>query len=215
MQIHCSDNEETTAERQSDFASSARPFRNCAASGVPLQVRLIDHQVRNAFAAILAAAPGHRQIHSLVHGASDYLTVVTQHPWLSLGEECDAVAAWLQEAAGHSPIVFDVFCDPRIRKLKVPGYLVHLLAENAVKHGSPGPGGVLCIDLKAAPLRSGAVRITVLNTGRLHRPSSTGLGLRLHACLRRVFAKSSFSLSQKGDAVSARLLIQHDHTDLY
>jgi len=85
-----------------------------------------------------------------------------------------------------------------------------MLVENAIKHGiSELPeGGVVRIEAAVAP--DGRLNVLVANTGTLRPPAEgSGLGLEnVKGRLRLIYGDAaSFSLSERGGMVEARLVL--------
>ena len=107
-------------------------------------------------------------------------------------------------------VTFDV--EPAAEKCQLPGFLIHPLVENAVKHGMTNNSGPLKICI-AARLREGGLLVEIANTGRLDTPkpqtngNGTQIGLRnVRERLAKVYPdKSSFSLRQDGDWIRATI----------
>jgi len=99
---------------------------------------------------------------------------------------------------------------PEAARAQVPPMLVQMLVENAIKHGiSELPeGGVVRIEAAVAP--DGRLNVLVANTGTLRPPAEgSGLGLEnVKGRLRLIYGDAaSFSLSERGGMVEARLVL--------
>ncbi len=66
--------------------------------------------------------------------------------------------------------------DPATEEFRVPGFLIHPLIENAIKHGMQTSALPLQIKMSAG-FRNGSLRLEVANTGCWSQPSATGLSL--------------------------------------
>jgi len=106
-------------------------------------------------------------------------------------------------------VTFDF--EPAAEKCQLPGFLVHPLVENAVKHGMTNNSGPLKICI-AARMRDGRLVVEIANTGRLDtRPQTNGggthIGLRnVRERLAKLYPdKSSFSLRQDGAWIRATI----------
>jgi two-component system, LytTR family, sensor kinase len=109
-------------------------------------------------------------------------------------------------------VTFDI--EPAAEKCQLPGFLVHPLVENAVKHGMTNNSGPLKICI-AARMRDGSLVVEIANTGRLDaRPSQTNgggtqIGLRnVRERLAKLYPdKSCFSIRQDGAWIRATIEI--------
>ena len=109
-------------------------------------------------------------------------------------------------------VTFDV--EPAAEECQLPGFLIHPLVENAVKHGMTNNSEPLKICI-AARTRNGRLVVEVANTGRLdtQTPQTNGGGTRIGLRnVRERLAKlypdnSSFSLRQDGAWIRATIEI--------
>jgi hypothetical protein len=108
-------------------------------------------------------------------------------------------------------VTFD--CEPAAEQCQLPGFLVHPLVENAVKHGMTNNAGPLKICI-VAKMRDGRLVVEVANTGRLNlRTQTNGAGTRIglrnvRERLAKLYpGKSSLSLRQDGDWIRATIEI--------
>ena len=107
-------------------------------------------------------------------------------------------------------VTFDI--DPATAKCQLPGFLIHPLVENAVKHGMTNNSEPLRICI-AAKMRAGRLVVEIANTGRLD-PQTNGTGT--HIGLRNVRErlaklypeKSSFNLRQDGNWIRATIEVE-------
>ena len=106
-------------------------------------------------------------------------------------------------------VTFD--CEPVAEECQLPGFLIHPLVENAIKHGMTNNTSPLKICI-AARMRAGRLVVEIANTGRLTQtPQTNGAGT--HIGLRNVRErlaklypdKSSFSLRQDGAWIRATI----------
>ena len=109
----------------------------------------------------------------------------------------------------------DIHVDPAAEHVMVPGFLLHPLVENAIKHGLPGRGADQPMALRVVAVEeAGAIAIEVTNTGVLgsRAPAAVGLGIGLRNVrerLERVFPdRASLELRQDGAWVKARIEIR-------
>jgi len=102
--------------------------------------------------------------------------------------------------------------EPAAEKCQLPGFLIHPLVENAVKHGMTNNSGPLKICITAR-MRDGRLVVEIANTGRLNartpaaNGSGTQIGLRnVRERLAKLYPdKSSFSLRQDGAWIRATI----------
>jgi two-component system LytT family sensor kinase len=106
-------------------------------------------------------------------------------------------------------VTFDF--EPAAEKCQLPGFLIHPLVENAVKHGMTNNSGPLKICITAR-MRDGRLVVEVANTGRLNTRTQTNgagtqIGLRnVRERLAKLYPeKSNFSLRQDGAWIRATI----------
>lgn len=104
-------------------------------------------------------------------------------------------------------VTFDV--EPATAKCQLPGFLIHPLVENAIKHGMTNNSEPLKICI-AAKMQAGRLVVEIANTGRLDsRANGTGTHIGLKNVRERLAKlypdKSSFSLRQDGAWIRARI----------
>jgi two-component system, LytTR family, sensor kinase len=105
--------------------------------------------------------------------------------------------------------------EPAAEKCQLPGFLIHPLVENAVKHGMTNNSGPLKICITAR-LHDGRLVVEVANTGRLNTraPQTNGAGTQIglrnvRERLAKLYPdKSSFSLRQDGPWIRATIEMQ-------
>jgi two-component system, LytTR family, sensor kinase len=102
--------------------------------------------------------------------------------------------------------------EPAAEECRLPGFLIHPLVENAVKHGMTNNSGPLKIFISAR-MRDGRLVVEIANTGRLDTRTPQTNGAGTHIGLRNVRErlaklypdKSSFSLLQDGAWIRATI----------
>ena len=103
-------------------------------------------------------------------------------------------------------VTFD--CEPVAEQCQLPGFLIHPLVENAIKHGMTNNSAPLKICI-AARMRAGRLVVEIANTGRLTQTNGDGthIGLRnVRERLAKLYPdKSSFSLRQDGAWIRATI----------
>jgi hypothetical protein len=105
--------------------------------------------------------------------------------------------------------------EPAAEECRLPGFLIHPLVENAVKHGMTNNSGPLKICIEAR-IREGRLVVEIANTGRLDAKSPQTNGAGTHIGLRNVRErlaklypdKSSFTLRQDGAWIRATIDIE-------
>ena len=104
--------------------------------------------------------------------------------------------------------------EPAAEECRLPGFLIHPLVENAVKHGMTNNSGPLKIRIDAR-IRNGSLVVEIANTGRLDTRAQTNgggthIGLRnVRERLAKLYPdKSSFSLRQDGAWIRATIQIE-------
>ena len=99
--------------------------------------------------------------------------------------------------------------EPETAKCQLPGFLIHPLVENAIKHGMTNNSEPLKICI-AAKMRAGRLVVEIANTGTLDARTNgagTHIGLKnVRERLAKLYPdKSSFSLRQDGAWIRARI----------
>ena len=114
----------------------------------------------------------------------------------------------VEEARFESGLEVSYHIDPGVTHVIVPPLILQPLLENAIKHGDADADGILRIELTAIQTNERA-EIVVANTGSLSTQEWQGIGLPLTTSrLTHIYgADHTFSLSQKGDRVIARILV--------
>ncbi|HET6975960.1 MAG TPA: histidine kinase [Pyrinomonadaceae bacterium] len=131
---------------------------------------------------------------------------------VELREEVEAIKNYLAIEKIRFEDKLDVTfeLEPAAEKCRVPGFLIHPLVENAVKHGMTNNSEPLKICI-GARLRDGCLVVEVANTGRLdtQKPQTNGAGIGLRNVRERLAKlypdKSSFSLRQDGKWIRATI----------
>ena len=133
---------------------------------------------------------------------------------VDLRQEIEAIRSYLAiekiRFEDKLEVTFEI--EPAAAECQVPGFLIHPLVENAVKHGmtnNPEPLRILI----AAKVRDGRLVVEVANTGRLdtRTPQTNGAGTRIGLRnVRERLAKlypdqSSFTLRQDGIWIRATI----------
>ncbi|MCI0490809.1 MAG: histidine kinase [Blastocatellia bacterium] len=110
-------------------------------------------------------------------------------------------------------VEFDI--EPMAEEYRLPGFLIHPLIENAIKHGMSADSAPLVIRLSAR-VDNGSLRVEVANTGRLKasgndlRSNATGIGLQnISQRLERLFpGRSLFDIREEDGWVRAVIEIR-------
>lgn len=126
-----------------------------------------------------------------------------------LTEEVAAVMTYLriEEARFEPDLEVSVEVDEGVSDVLVPALFLQPLVENAVRHGSPEPGGLLRVGLRARSAGE-RVEIEVLNSGRLRR-GAPGIGIELtRSRLQQMYgdAQSVDLLERSGSVVAVVVL---------
>ncbi|WP_224246087.1 sensor histidine kinase [Hyalangium gracile] len=151
-----------------------------------------------------------------------YSLLETQARDVPLGDELRAVRSYLAiqriRFEERLSVTFDV--EPHAEEVRLPGFLIHPLVENAVKHGLDARKGPLELRIRAARVGNG-LEVEVSNTGSL-RPSprdstevkgrveGTGTGLtNIRERLAHAFpGRHRFELREDGGWVRATLSVE-------
>jgi len=179
-----------------------------------LSPHFIFNTINNIRALILKDGEAAQSALAKFAGTLRYQFADQNLPMVSLADELRTVHDYLDlvrlQLGGR--LIYEEHIDPAALSLDVPRFSLQLLVENAIKHGlAPQPQpGILRID---ALVLGNALQLDVRNSGRLgDRYASGGIGLsNLQERLQLLAAKASLSLTQDGDLVLARLLIEHCH----
>ena len=133
---------------------------------------------------------------------------------VDLRQEIEAIKNYLAIEKIRFEDKLDVTYDfePAAEKCQLPGFLIHPLVENAVKHGMTNNSGPLKICITAR-MRDGRLVVEIANTGRLNTrtPQTNGVGTRIglrnvRERLAKLYpGKSSFSLRQDGAWIRATI----------
>lgn len=130
---------------------------------------------------------------------------------VDLRQEIEAIKNYLAIEKIRFEDKLDVTYDfePGAEECQLPGFLIHPLVENAVKHGMTNNSQPLKICI-AAKMRAGRLIVEIANTGQL-KPQMNGggtqIGLRnVRERLAKLYPdKSSFSLRQDGAWIRAKI----------
>lgn len=106
---------------------------------------------------------------------------------VTVAEEAEIVTDYLaiEHVRYEDRLEATVDIDPRAAEERIPGFLLHSLVENAIKHGVPA-GGRLAIGVRA-DLEGTRLRLEVTNTGTF-RPNAEGTGIGLENVRARLAA---------------------------
>jgi two-component system, LytTR family, sensor kinase len=113
-------------------------------------------------------------------------------------------------------VAFDV--EASAEEYRLPGFLIHPLVENAIKHGMTNHSAPLKLRLTARAAR-GSLTVEVANTGKLsnrspdHNSNSTGIGLQnVRKRLAQLFPeRSRFSVYEEDGWIRAVIEIHPEH----
>jgi integral membrane sensor domain MASE1 len=127
---------------------------------------------------------------------------MTRCELIPLSDELKAIRSYLDlqmiRYGGHLSLSLTV--DPGTEHLTVPPMLFHQIVENAFKHGVDAVDGTCRLEIHAER-KDGQLNLSVLNTGRLGRTASEGLGLRsIREQLEALYgAAAFFTITQETD----------------
>ncbi|MCP3136289.1 sensor histidine kinase [Pyxidicoccus xibeiensis] len=139
----------------------------------------------NSIRALVDEEPGRaRQMITELADFFRYSLLETQARDVPLGDELRAVRSYLEiqriRFEERLCVSFDV--EPRAEEVRLPGFLIHPLVENAVKHGLDTRKGPVELRIRAAVVGN-VLEVEVANTGRWVEPGApspvvgTGTGL--------------------------------------
>jgi hypothetical protein len=176
-------------------------------------------------------------IHALIHEDQDragrmidqlseflrYTLVQDHERPVPLSEELDAMRNYLaiEQIRFEDKLVVTFDVEPGAEAFMMPGFLIHPLVENAVKHGMATSALPLRLRL-AAYTKGGALHLEVANTGRLAEAggdgalaasASTGTGLKnVRARLAAMYPRRHrFEFYERGGWVHAVVEVYKEH----
>jgi len=188
-----------------------------------LRYRMNPHFLFNALNSIRALISENKSsAKSMVTELAEYLRyslVSRNNETVPLKEEIESVRHYfnIQKIRYENKLEVSFDIDPAAVEFPIISYLIHPLAENAVKHGmrtSPMP---LKIQIMAKA-HQGSLHIEVRNSGTWIEPKDKKTGTVIHTGLDNVRQhlvesypeKHQFEISEKEGFVQARLLIKKD-----
>ena len=154
-------------------------------------------------------------------GADPHVASAIPHRLVSLGDELDAVRAYLavEEARFGARLAVTYDVAPEVTGVPVPAFLLHPLVENAITHGQRAGTQRLCVHVAARAERDGTLAVDVGNSGRLHAggrqrgdaPVARGSGVGLRNVRERLAltfgARAHVALAESDGWVWARLRV--------
>ena len=188
-----------------------------------LRYRMNPHFLFNALNSIRALISENKSsAKSMVTELAEYLRyslVSRNNETVPLKEEIESVRHYfnIQKIRYENKLEVSFDIDPATEEFPIVSYLIHPLAENAIKHGmrtSPMP---LKIQIMAKA-HQGSLHIEVRNSGTWIEPKDKKTGTVIHTGLDNVRQhlvesypeKHQFEISEKEGFVQARLLIKKD-----
>ncbi|MBN1273869.1 MAG: histidine kinase [Candidatus Aminicenantes bacterium] len=193
-----------------------------------LSYRLNPHFLFNALNSIRALiVEDKKNAKNMITELSDYLRyslISRNHETVPLKDEMEAIQHFfnIQKMRYEKKLDVSIDVDPAAEEFPVPSFLLHPLAENAVKHGlrtSPLP---LKIQVKVDLLREN-LHIKVINTGywiappssSIKSPITTGLDNVRQRLQESYPGKHRFDISEKNGSVQADLTIKRSTGALF
>jgi two-component system LytT family sensor kinase len=184
-----------------------------------LRYQLNPHFLFNALNSIRASIDeDSRRAKRMITEFSEFLrySLLTDNTGtVALKEEIEAIRNYLAiekiRFEEKLEIVFDV--EPAAEECRLPGFLIHPLVENAIKHGMRNDLSPLIIRITARP-RNDGLHVEVANSGHLNDgvpdDHGTGIGLRnVRERLARLYPeRSRFSLVEDDGFVKATIEIR-------
>lgn len=205
----------------------ARKALAAAALARDAQLRMLRYQLEphflfNALASVRALiAENPARARETITRLSEFLryTLGRDNPGGStVTDEIDVIRAYLEieKVRFEERLGVDIEMDPAAANLRVPGFLLHPLVENAIKHGAVERGR-LQIHIRAS-LDAGRLTLEVTNGGvlgdsttpRTDRMAEGGIGVRnVRERLAAAFPdRHTFTLSEDAGRVRARITIE-------
>jgi hypothetical protein len=216
--------QEWAARREAQHRATAAELAAREAELRMLRYQLNPHFLFNALNSIRAMMPLDAPARDGVDALAGFLRYTLQAsplPYLRLEQEVEAARHYLaveQLRFGERLRVW-IDLDPRVAEVRVPGFILHPLVENAVKHGMASGARPLLIGIHAGE-SDGYVRIEITNTvgpalaaiPRLDPGDGAGVGLE--NVRRRVPLyfrdRAKFSIAREDDVVRAVILLNEE-----
>jgi len=130
---------------------------------------------------------------------------------VSVAEEMQIIRDYLaiEKVRFEERLAVDVQLDPCAAEERIPGFLLHSLVENAIKHGALSDGALSVAVL--ADCSGQALQLVVTNTGRFAPPADLRGHLGLNNVRQRLAAtypgRHTFTVEQRGGLVEAMVAI--------
>jgi len=156
-----------------------------------LRYQLNPHFLFNAISSVRALIPAEpARARETLTRLSDFLryTLTRRNgATVTVAEEAEIVTDYLaiEHVRYEDRLAARVDIDPRVADYRIPGFLLHSLVENAVKHGVPA-GGRLEVDVRAT-LDGTRLCLEVSNSGTF-TPDAAGTGIGLENVRARLAA---------------------------
>jgi signal transduction histidine kinase len=162
-----------------------------------------------------------RQMVTELSGFLRYSLLPSSLTDVTLGDEIESLRQYLaiEQIRFERSLEVSFEVEPSAESLRVPGFLLHPLAENALKYGSRTSPAPLRVRVTASLDEDGAAAIEIANTGRWYAGNggdagtngdeSTGLGLaNVRQRLEHLYpGRSRFDVTQDDGWVRARIEI--------
>jgi two-component system, LytTR family, sensor kinase len=220
--------QEWAARREAQHRATAAELAAREAELRMLRYQLNPHFLFNALNSIRATMPLDAPARDGVDALAGFLRYTLQAsplPHLRLEQEVEAARHYLavEQLRFGERLRVRIDLDPRVAQVRVPGFLLHPLVENAVKHGMASGARPLLIGIHAAE-SDGHVRIEITNTVG-ERPSEAmgtadatggtpGAGVGLENVRRRVplyfHDRAHFSIAREDDLVRAVIVLDEE-----
>ncbi len=181
-----------------------------------LRYQLNPHFLFNAMTSVRALiAEDPERARTMISRLSDFLRYTLGNSGgttVSVAEELEVARDYLQieQMRFEERLDIDVTMQSAASRERIPGFLLHPLIDNAIKHGNAN-GGALRVRVRAT-MEDGTLRVEVANTGRYvpdEKPSEkigvTNVRERLAATYP---GRHTFDIGQDGDWVRAIIKIR-------
>jgi two-component system LytT family sensor kinase len=188
-----------------------------------LRYRMNPHFLFNALNSIRALiSESKSSAKKMVTELSEYLrySLISQnHENVPLKEEMESVRHYfnIQKMRYENKLEVSFDIDPAVEEFSIVSYLIHPLAENAVKHGMRTSSMPLKIQI-TAKVHQGNLYVEIRNSGAWIEPTDKKRDIVIHTGLDNVRQRlvesyperHHFEIFEKGRFVRARLIIKED-----
>jgi sensor histidine kinase YesM len=142
---------------------------------------------------------------------------ISSRTFIPLDEELKLIQDYLEleKLRLEDKLIYRIECPEELRKVRVPGFIIEPLVENAVRHGSEPDKGSLRLSIRAEAGPEGRVRLTVADDGPGFEVATMAAGFGLFSIqerLRILFQERAWLHihSEKGRGTEITILLPGD-----